>query len=546
MKKLVYLIVAMVLFPWMESQAQQSRVLSQFFINPFVYNPAYAGVEGHSVFFAAYRKQWSNIDGAPAISHLSFHTPLKGGIAVGGSFFNEQEQFINTTSVRGSASYLLALDRKHYLRFGLSLGFGTRSINTDGFDSPADPAFASLSESATFTLAEFGATYHFGHFNFGVALPNLIGYEIIGSESFSQIRVDPLDEALLKINYRGHVSDDFAFEPHLLYRLDKNLGNQFEAALITHLKHIVWVGASFRQDAGFIALFGTKIKEKIGVGFAYDLGNSNFSDLLGPTLEVHIGYHLGTRKEHAEHVSSFIKSHRLTAEERQAKAEALKLQKEKQIALQNQNDDLEEKEGNKDVEVNKTEVNSPDDNPKNDEVIEKTPEEKRQERADALKNRIKNIRNDSQIKTQDPSKNQNNENSKVSKQPNNQELGLDDNAPIIYIENEVVDHTNDQRSIAQLSRSNVPKKVKKGDNILELETGNYVVAGSFKVFDRAEDFSDQLFEKGYRDVIVGYVTETDLYYTVIFQSKNLKMAKERRKALQVKNGLSKLWLLTVE
>lgn len=65
-------------------------------MNPFQYNPAYAGVEGHTVLFAMYRQQWINVDGAPSISHLSFHTPLKGGIGIGATAFNEAEGLLNT------------------------------------------------------------------------------------------------------------------------------------------------------------------------------------------------------------------------------------------------------------------------------------------------------------------------------------------------------------------------------------------------------------------------------------------------------------------
>ena len=31
--------------------AQQTQVYNQFFMNPYIYNPAYAGVDGHPVFF---------------------------------------------------------------------------------------------------------------------------------------------------------------------------------------------------------------------------------------------------------------------------------------------------------------------------------------------------------------------------------------------------------------------------------------------------------------------------------------------------------------
>ncbi|MEQ8715601.1 MAG: type IX secretion system membrane protein PorP/SprF, partial [Cyclobacteriaceae bacterium] len=305
--------------------AQEPPVFSQFFMNPFIYNPAYAGVEGHSVFFLMYRQQWANIDGAPAIYHGSFHTPLPNGIGVDGSVFSQTQGLLTNAGIKGAASYLVNFDRTHFLRFGMSIGVGTSTINFDQLDDPTDPAFANLANDEMYAIGEFGATYHTGHFNFGFALPSLFSQEITSTDDFTPIRVKPLDRALLKMNYRGHISDDFAIEPHLIYRYSKNSADQFEIATILHIKHIVWAGASYRQDAGMIGLIGAKIKEKIGIGYAYEMGKPDISNLTGNTHEIHLGFHLGSKKDHADHVSSFIKSHRLTAEERAAKAEEERL-----------------------------------------------------------------------------------------------------------------------------------------------------------------------------------------------------------------------------
>ena len=63
--------------------AQQPIIFNQFYMNPYLYNPAYAGVEGHSVFYGLYQQQWSGINGAPTTMHGSFHAPLPGGIGIG-------------------------------------------------------------------------------------------------------------------------------------------------------------------------------------------------------------------------------------------------------------------------------------------------------------------------------------------------------------------------------------------------------------------------------------------------------------------------------
>jgi type IX secretion system PorP/SprF family membrane protein len=308
------------------------RVYNQFFMNPYVYNPAMAGVEGHTVVFFMYKDQWAGIDGAPNHSNVSFHVPLKGGLAFGAMAYNERAGLYSQNGGKVTGGYLVSIDREHFFRFGMSLGAGNNTLNFGEFDSPSDPAFQNLIKNESFLIGDIGFAYHFGHFNVGLALPTIFGYDLFSQES-TQINVRPQDNLLFKINYRGHLGDNIAVEPHLLYRYNKYLSNQLEATVIFHLLHIVWVGGTYRQDAGFVALLGAKFWEKMGVGYSFEYGNPSTAALIGGTHEIHIGYHLGTRKAHAEHVSSFIKSHRTTAEER-AKAAELERQKKLQALQQ--------------------------------------------------------------------------------------------------------------------------------------------------------------------------------------------------------------------
>jgi type IX secretion system PorP/SprF family membrane protein len=312
--------------------AQQTEIYNQFFMNPYLYNAAYAGVEGHTVLYALYHKKWTNITGSPQVSHVSFHTPLKGGIGIGAAAFNDTYGAISRSQGKISASYLLTVDREHHFRFGLSAGMGTQGLNFGELDDPTDPAFLNIASNSSFVVADFGATYHFDHFNVGFSIPNLIGYDLFHGESFSPVRVKPLDDLMFKANYRGHISHDLAIEPHLIYRYSSFIPDQIEATVIFHIYHVVWAGATFRQNNTYAATVGAKIKEKFAVGYGFELGNASISGLTGPSHEVHIGMHLGTKKEHAAHVSSFIKSHRLTPEQRAALA--AKEREEKLQALQ--------------------------------------------------------------------------------------------------------------------------------------------------------------------------------------------------------------------
>ncbi len=74
MKKVLTLLFFVSLF--VPSLGQQVPVFSQHFVNPYLYNPAFAGIDGAFSVFLTYRDQWVGIEGSPVTANLSFHMPL--------------------------------------------------------------------------------------------------------------------------------------------------------------------------------------------------------------------------------------------------------------------------------------------------------------------------------------------------------------------------------------------------------------------------------------------------------------------------------------
>ena len=70
-----------------------------------------------------------------------------------------------------------------------------------------------------------------------------------------------------------------------------------------------------------------------------------------------------------------------------------------------------------------------------------------------------------------------------------------------------------------------PKTVKKGDHLLELDQGNYVVVGTYTTYRDAEDYSDKLFIEGFYTKF-GYISQTKIYYVYIFESEDLQEAND--------------------
>lgn len=514
------LVVTITILACLQLHAQDQRVFSQFFMNPYIYNPAYAGVDGHSVFYALYRQQYAGLDGAPQLSHINFHTPLRNNLAVGALAFNESEGPLTTSGAKFTAGYFFEVDKNHYLRFGLSLGGGYSYFDQSKFDSGNDVAFQDLPNSS-FVTADFGVTYHFDQFNVGLSLPNLLGREAIAGEAFAAVSVNPLHNMMIKANYRGHVAHNIAIEPHILYRFSTENMPQFEIATVVHLMHVAWAGLGYRQDAGAVGLIGFKVKETFGIGIAYEIGNSDINSVTGGTTEIHIGYHIPKKKKHHSHSHSFFKSHQQT--KRQKELAALRRQqliaKRKQLAEQtsSQTNNPETKTSGNQQNTGKVDEQAQSDVAKADEakkvvsekVDESVPVQERTTTAG-----VKEIGRTVVVTLADGTTKQ-----EVRWEP----------APVTQDEvaESKPEETVEKKPQAKPEMVN-ENTARRGHHFLELPVGHHVVAAQFKDFQEAEDYSDTLFERGFHGTIVGYVSAVGEYFVVVHAGATPEQAAEEQ------------------
>ena len=283
------------------SNGQQTPIYSQFFLNPYVYNPAYAGDNNRTVAFLNYRKQWIGIEGAPETSTLSLHTPLKRNIAIGGMVYYDKRSLLKSTSIALSFTYKAILSREQYMSFGLSGGIAMNNIQLDNINDPdilSDPALYDLVDNNLSPQASFGFRYHAHGFNFGFSLPSLFKRDVVGVEQINAVELDPLKNYTIMASRKFSLgTGSLAIEPHILYRVTETLPDQWEALAVLHLRDLIWVGGSYRQDYGATALLGINIKDMLSVGYAYEFANTLVDGVPDGTHEVQLKINLGKSKE---------------------------------------------------------------------------------------------------------------------------------------------------------------------------------------------------------------------------------------------------------
>lgn len=495
--------------------AQDQRVYSQFFMNPYVLNSGYVGSTGYTTIFGVHRQQWIGLEGAPMNSHISFHTPLKNNFSFGAFAYNDNVDYINTSGAKVTGGYLMQLDRDAFLRFGVSIGGGYSGYDIDAGN---DPTLLQLSGSNTsFVTADLGISYYYKDLNIGFSVPNLIGRDVVSTEAFSEVQLKPWENLMINANYRFLLNKSLALEPHLIYRFSTVNMPQYEAAVMAHLGHIVWAGLSYRQDLSMAALFGVKIQEQWAVGFSYEYGNTELDGYSSGTVEVSIGYNLGDKKKYQRQAQSFIQNFKKTRVQEQRSAERRKyLAQQRAQEAQQQN----------------TPEPEPEPAP--------TPEPEVTESATVV---VANETDDVEIvsekvDTSIPVKTRTNT-------AGEWEIGT------TYIQTKV-----DSSKLSVIKWSDaltatppdvpLPKNTHRaGKHILELPAGHHVVAGEFDSFQGAEDYSDEIFQMGYHGAIVGYVSSLKQYIVVVHKGATMAQAEEELKVWSARHNLDHVYILNI-
>lgn len=295
----IYLLLFFSVFLCLKGYAQEAPIHNQYFMNPYVYNPAFVGHDGYSVVYLSHRRQWMGIDGAPVSSNLSFHTQLSKSIAVGANVFTEKKGLLTNSSAEITVGYRIKLGEAHFVQFGLGGGLMNNRLDID--ESFNGPLPFEPTDNVMNPAARFGLKYQVKNFNLGLALPALLPNDLIPTTSELEEEQNPLDQYAAMLSYKFNVSEgNFAFEPHLLYR---SLGydfTQIEATGIFHIKELVWVGASYRVDYGINALAGIKIKDFLTFGYSWEMAANQVAGYTAGSHEIQLSIKLGEKKTFEE------------------------------------------------------------------------------------------------------------------------------------------------------------------------------------------------------------------------------------------------------
>jgi type IX secretion system PorP/SprF family membrane protein len=199
--------------------AQQDPLYSLYLNNPFVINPAYAGINNLLYTQFAYRTQWVGLGGNPTTMNFSGHTSVydnKGGIGL--QVLQDRIGENKNTEAQAAFSYKLNFSRST-LSFGMQAGLMNFSNSPDDLTirDGGDPNFASYSQF-TFNMGA-GVMLKSDRYFVGLSAPRMLPAKIQNGGTDFQVYHQAL---YLTGAYMFILSSDVSFKPTVLLRGTKN------------------------------------------------------------------------------------------------------------------------------------------------------------------------------------------------------------------------------------------------------------------------------------------------------------------------------------
>lgn len=284
------------------SLAQQLPQFTSYQLSPFLYNPAFAGVDGTTQLNAVIRNQWSGVREAPQTDVISGYGLLRNEkMGLGATAFKDVAGADSRRGITLSYAYHLRVKNDMSLSLGLSAGFLQYRLDhtiINPYDD-GDPVFNSPILSSVVPTATFGAYLYADNFYASVALPQLLSSTFTVKDEYndnSLIEGGLTNHIFVGGGYIKDINDAFTIEPSLLLMLSSPAPASVELMTKLTYKDLLWTALSYRFNDAACMYIGVDIDERFYVAYAHDFVTSELSTVTSGTNEFKLGFRFNKAK----------------------------------------------------------------------------------------------------------------------------------------------------------------------------------------------------------------------------------------------------------
>jgi type IX secretion system PorP/SprF family membrane protein len=294
MKRILLLVIGLVALS-QATFAQQDPQYSLYQFNQMIINPAYAGARDALAVVALRRDQWVSFPGAPKTTCLSGHAPIANkNIGVGATIIRDDIGPRSTTGFYANFAYILKLNQKAKLSFGLNAGYNHYQFDFSKISFQKDEAPPELLQNLSKGTLDVNAGLFFRTPTFFAGLsathinnPKVYTYEAAvpsGGKFSYKVRT----HLFFTIGNSFVFSKDFVFAPTILVKqVNDEIGMDINMNFFLYKR--MWLGAFYRAGYGPGALMQFYATDKLRLGLSYDTGLSD-ARKLGSSFEVMVGF----------------------------------------------------------------------------------------------------------------------------------------------------------------------------------------------------------------------------------------------------------------
>jgi type IX secretion system PorP/SprF family membrane protein len=272
----VVLLFVVAMSPSIVLYAQQTPVLSHYYYNSYLINPALAGQLKETQAFLHYRQQWVGIPGSPQTQVLTIDGPLEADspVGLGLNINNDESDILTRSSAMLTASYAIKLAQDHELDFGMSIGIIRNKLNFDKIRADlSDPAILNNSESKTTFEGNAGLSYRYKKFRLGFVSEQLFNKKLTyeNAADFREISYVLVRHYMLSLQHNFILNQNLDLTPMLVMRSAQGLAAQFDINAMLKYQDIVWTNIAYRHQTGVGLSLGVKVSERFIIGYNYEI-----------------------------------------------------------------------------------------------------------------------------------------------------------------------------------------------------------------------------------------------------------------------------------
>jgi type IX secretion system PorP/SprF family membrane protein len=211
----IFLSIVFILLAVFGLRAQQDPLYAQYFNNPLLINPAFAGSNERLFAGLAYRTQWSGLEGSPVTYNVNVHTSLMDN-RVGAGIVLVQDKIgeFKTTQYGGAFSYRIKLKQSTF-SFGMQAGMVQYATNANDIQSlNPDPLFVPFSN--TEFNAGAGVLLKSDRYAVGVSVPHFLANTVVQGDQEVQLYGQNF---YIYGTYLFNLNERLAFKPSSLLRM---------------------------------------------------------------------------------------------------------------------------------------------------------------------------------------------------------------------------------------------------------------------------------------------------------------------------------------